>query len=166
VRIPRADRAHLELADEPLIPVAAVLPVGAVLPELPVAAMRSVSLFSVRRHTCGLSYELPRARRLMVRLTMRASVAAAAVRWAAIVLVAVRVIGAIDPANTLLVIAAACGCGRRSAVRGVGGRDDARVDVRRRLVLCRAVVSGLHETCDLGTAVVEASVGAYSACMP
>ena len=110
-----------------------------------------------------MSYELPRARRLMLRLTMRASMAAAAVRRVAIVLVAVRVIGAIDPANTLVVIAAACGCGRRSAVRGVGGRDDARVDVRRRLVLCRAVVSGLHETCDLGAAVVEASIGAYSA---
>ena len=99
----------------------------------------------------------------MVRLTMRASMASAAVRRVAIVLLTVGVIGAIDPANTLLVIAAACGCGRRSAVRGVDGRDDARVDVRRRLVLCRAVVSGLHETCDLGAAVVEAVIGALIA---
>jgi hypothetical protein len=99
----------------------------------------------------------------MVRLTMRASVAAAAVRPVVIVLVAVRGIGAIDPANTLLVIAVACVCGRRTAVRGVDGRNDARVDVGRRLVLCRAVVSGLHETCDLGAAVVETSVGVYSA---
>jgi hypothetical protein len=89
--------------------------------------------------------------------------AAAAVWRAAILPVAIRVSGTVDPANAFLVLAAACGYGRRSALRGVSWRNDARVDVRRRLVLCRAVVSGLHETCDLGAAVMEASVGAYSA---